>query len=389
MESKICLITNYAPEYRSAIYVEMSEQLGCDFVFGDKCGDIKKMDYDKIKSKITEVEIYKWSGLLWQNKAIKQLFKPYKDYILLGQPNFVTTWLFLLFAKFTRKRVFLWTHGWYGREPFIKKIVKKCFFGLADGLLIYGDYAIELMKKEGFKTEKLFAMHNSLDYDKQIAIRNTIAPTSIYTNHFGNDNYNLIFIGRLTLVKQLDMILEVLKRSNNSGVNYNLTYIGSGEDESRLKYIAKELGVEKQVWFYGACYAEEELSQLIYNADLCVAPGNVGLTSIHCLTYGCPVVTHNDYPMQMPEFEVIKEGETGAFFEYNSLTSLHEVIGNWFALMRNREVIRATSYKIIDEGWNPNYQIEVIKSALQISPNDQTRTNKRNGQSYLDRSHNR
>lgn len=364
--TKICLISAVAANYRSAIYSKMSREFGCDFVFNDKSIDvgIKKMNYDLLSSNVTETKFTKIGRIVLQHKAIQQLFKPYDRYIVLGNPSYVTTWIILLLAKFTNKKIYLWTHGWYGRESAIKAIVKKAFFGLADGLFIYGDYAIELMKKEGFDENKLHAIHNSLDYDKQVEIRNNISPSSIYTDHFSNSNPNLIFIGRLTKVKQLDMILDLLKRSNEVGQRYNLTYIGSGEDEKRLKEIAKEYGIESQVWFYGACYEESELAQLIYNADLCISPGNVGLTSIHCLTYGCPVITHNDFTMQMPEFEVIKSGITGDFFEYNNLESLIDTVNNWFLASHNRVDIRKASYKVIDESWNPHYQIELLETIL-------------------------
>ncbi len=361
---RVCLISNFASDYRSAIYSEMSRQLDCDFVFGDTCADIKKMDYSLLSSDVTEVKISNFGPLLWQYGAIKQLFKSYDKYILLGQPNFVTTWIFLLLAIFTRKRVYLWTHGWYGRETGIKTIVKKAFFGLADGIFVYGDYAVDLMLKEGFDRKKLFAIHNSLNYDEQIEIRNNISQSAIYTTHFNNDNPNLIFIGRLTKVKRLDMILDVLRISNKKGARYNLIYIGSGEDEQRLKALTKEYKLESQVWFYGACYKESELAELIYNADLCIAPGNVGLTAIHSLTYGCPVVTHNDFSMQMPEFEVIKSGLTGDFFEYNNIDSLASTVEAWFSTSRNRDDIRKAAYQVIDEGWNPHYQIELFKKVL-------------------------
>lgn len=361
---KICLISNFASDYRTAIYVEMSRQLGCDFVFGNKCSDIKKMDYSLLSSNVTDVNISKVGPLLWQPKAIRQLFKPYDKYIVLGQPNFVTTWILLILAKFTKKKIYLWTHGWYGRESAVKKIVKKIFFGLADGLFVYGDYAINLMIKEGFSKNKLHAIHNSLDYDKQLDIRKNISQTPIYTNHFKNSNPNLIFIGRLTKVKQLDMILDMLRISNDDQNHYNLTYIGSGEDEQRLRELTKQYGLADQVWFYGACYEERELAELIYNADLCIAPGNVGLTAIHCLTYGCPIITHNDFTMQMPEFEVIKAGVTGDFFECNNLESLIDTVDNWFLASHNRDDIRKVSYQVIDKSWNPHYQIQLLKSVL-------------------------
>lgn len=57
-------------------------------------------------------------------------------------------------------------------------------------------------------------------------------------------------------------------------------------------------------------------AEFIYNADLCVSPGNVGLTAMHSLVFGCPVITHNCFEWQMPEFEAIQPGITGDFLRW-------------------------------------------------------------------------
>ena len=129
--------------------------------------------------------------------------------------------------------------------------------------------------------------------------------------------------------------------------------------------MATELGLEKNVWFYGPCYDEKELSGLIFNADLCVSPGNVGLTAMHTMVFGTPVLTHNDFPHQMPEFEAIHEGETGAFFTLDNIQSLADGISKWFVQKSNkREEVRKACMKEIDENWTPQFQIEVLKKYL-------------------------
>ena len=57
----------------------------------------------------------------------------------------------------------------------------------------------------------------------------------------------------------------------------------------------ENLNLQDQIWFYGACYDESKLGELIFNADLCVSPGNVGLTAVHSMGYGTPVITHNNF----------------------------------------------------------------------------------------------
>ena len=217
----------------------------------------------------------------------------------------------------------------------------------------------------GFNADKLYPIHNSLAYDQQLKARNIIKPSSIYYEHFGNFNPNLFFVGRLTPVKKLGQVLEALLICNKHGKRYNFTFIGSGTDFSNLQAKTKQLDLTSQVWFYGPCYDEIQLSSLIYNADLCVAPGNIGLTAMHSMVFGTPCITHSDFPYQMPEFEAIKEGQTGTFFLRNDIENLSLKIEEWFdGPGRNRETIRKACMDVIDKEWNPYYQIDILKNGL-------------------------
>ena len=151
----------------------------------------------------------------------------------------------------------------------------------------------------------------------------------------------------------------------NRGVNYNLTFIGGGEKTEELKNLVKELNLEQQVWFYGPCYDEIELGSLIYNADLCVAPGNIGLTAMHSMVFGTPCITHDDFKWQMPEFEAIRPCKNGCFFERDNVEDLAERIDEWFRINgKDRNMIRKACMEEIDDKWNPYFQIEVLKENL-------------------------
>lgn len=362
---KLCLIYNYAQHYRTSIFKLIDREFKCDFVFGDSMSDVKKMDYSLLKGNVEEVHNKHLKGSYFQKGVLRKLRQDYDRYIMLGETRCISTWLFLILSKFYRKKkVYLWSHGWYGKESRIERIIKKMLFKMADGTFLYGNYARELMIKEGFNKDKLFVIHNSLAYDEQLATRDKLKKEDVYTAHFGNNNKNLVFVGRLTEVKKLDMILHAMEKCQKEGNGYNLTLIGGGEKKEELESLTKDLNLEKNVWFYGPCYNEVELGNLIYNADLCVSPGNVGLTAMHSLVFGTPVLTHDNFPYQMPEFESIKEGETGSYFRYNDVDSLAQKIDEWFAFSCNREETRKMCMKEIDEHWTPYYQIEVLKKNL-------------------------
>jgi glycosyltransferase involved in cell wall biosynthesis len=361
---KTCLIYNYAQHYRKGIFKLLDDDLNCDFYFGNKMRDVKKMDYNELSNFKKELKNRKiFSHFYWQSGVVSLFFTKYEKYILLGEYYCLSTWILLFLCKFSKKKIYLWSHGWYGNEGHIKKIVKKIFFNLSNGVFLYGNYAKKLMIKEGFDGDKLHVIYNSLDYESQLKIRENLKESDIYKNHFENENPTLIFIGRLTKIKKLNELLEVKKLLSTKNIDVNIVFVGEGEEEENLKNLAIEYNL-KNLWFYGSCYNEEEIGELIFNASLCVSPGNVGLTAIHSMAYGTPVLTNDNFPEQMPEFEAIELGITGAFFKKNDIKSITEISLKWLQNKNNRPQIRKDCFHKIDTYFNPGYQLKIIKNVL-------------------------
>lgn len=366
---RLCLIYNYAQHYRTSIFKLIDQEYDCSFVFGDKYLNVKKMDYSLLRGEITEVPTKRLcGGWLYRPGVQKYLRKDFDCYLMLGESRVLSTWLFCIKARlfYPRKKIYFWSHGWYGKEGKMEALLKKILFKLPNGgVFLYGDYARELMIKEGFDPNKLHTIHNSLAYDEQVAVRRQLFKTPIYQDHFRNDNPNLIFVGRLTAIKKLDMVLKAMAQLKSKDEHFNMTFIGGGDVKEELGILAHELGLKDRVWFYGPCYDEKVLGEMIFNADLCVSPGNIGLTAMHSLVFGTPAITHDDFPHQMPEFEAIREGKTGAFFKNGSVESLAEGISGWFDNHKNdRELVRQECMKEIDDNWTPEFQLNVIRKYL-------------------------
>lgn len=364
---RLCVIYNFAPHYRQGIFKRMDDAFECDWYFGKSNQDIRKMDYLILRGTVTEVETMRIGGLTFQ-KRILGLLNRYDRFLMLGDSRSISTWLFLLFARcMPRKKVYLWSHGFYGKESASERMCKKFIFKLADGIFLYNGYARNLMIGEGLDAKKLFVIHNSLDYDKQIEIRRQLRSSDVYVRHFGNTVPNIIFIGRLTKVKKLDMLLDAAAIMKTRNVPINVTFIGDGSQREQLESKVRDLGLEDSVWFYGACYDELKNAELIYNADLCVAPGNVGLTAMHTMVFGTPVITHNDFKWQMPEFEAITSGRTGDFFKADDVGDLAQTIEKWiYSTGTSRDRVRKACCEEIDCRWNPKVQIEVLKKNMDL-----------------------
>ena len=367
MSNTTCCIFNLAAIYRAPIFRRIDKELHCDFYIGDRVAySLELMDYTELKGfrkKLKYVPILK--NFYWQKGAVSLAFKPYKAYIITGEAYCLSTWILLAISKISGKKTYLWTHGWYGRETKLKRASKKIFFSLASRVLLYGDFARNLMIGEGFNPDKLVTIYNSLDYDNQVAIRKNQGNSDVYQKHFGNPDPVMLYIGRVQTIKKLDQLIGVFDLLTRKNVRCNLMIIGGGEDETRLRELVTSLNLNSRVWFFGSCYDETVLGDLIYNASVCISPGNVGLTALHCLVYGTPVITHNNFPNQMPEFESVKPGITGDFYDEDSVQDLGDKIIFWLDKTKtDRNSIRQNCFELMKSRYNPDFQVNVLKEVF-------------------------
>lgn len=372
---KIAMLFPYTPSYRDLIYRKMDEELDVDWFF---CGNaerpMKLMDYSLLKRCDLSMREKQILGPIHQYEGIKKLKLDKYDAII--APSVIrctsTWWLVRHFGGGGKgPKVYFWTHGWYGKERGLMKLLKKVYYSKVDGFFLYNCRGKGIMLKMGYDESKLHVVYNSLNYDAQLPLRQQLRSTGLYREHFNNNNKNIVFIGRLITEKRFDLLLDAVSLLKKRGVHVNVTFIGDGIEHDNMVKRVNELGINNQVWFYGACFDEKTNAELIYNADLCVSPGNIGLTAIHVLMFGCPAITSDDYMHQGPEFEAIQNGQTGAFFKAGDYLSLADSISKWFLDHNtNREEVREKCYAEIDSHWNPEYQLSVIKNALGIQPND-------------------
>lgn len=365
---KLCVVSNIASIYRKPIYSLIDKEWDCIWRFGLPENGIKAMDLNVLQdAKIVSTHSFP-GGWTWQRGIVGLLRNDeIHSFLLLGELFSLSTWMLIILRRLIapQKNIYFWSHGWYGREGFLKKWMKRVFFGFADKTFLYGNYARQVAIQQGNNPDKLVVIHNSLDYENQTRLRESLHSSDVYYKHFNNHNPTLIFIGRLTKGKKLHQLLYAVAMLKECGVNFNVVFVGDGTERAMLEGIAckKDLSV----WFYGACYDDKVNADLIYNADLCISPGNVGLTAVHSMTFGTPVLTHSNFPYQGPEFEAITDGKTGAFFKEDDIESLANAIENWFSKHSgDRDIIRQYCYEEIAESWTPNFQMNKFRKHIII-----------------------
>jgi glycosyltransferase involved in cell wall biosynthesis len=381
---KVAIIYHYIAHYRYPIFYELSQsnkneyylisglETNCKIKTLDPTSSLENTNNDGIKWKIIRNRWLFSNKILWQTDILKpSFFQDYDCYIYLGNPYFISTWISASIARMLNKPVYFWTHGVLKKETGIKKIIRYIYYKIPSGLFLYGNRAKKILMSSGFDGNKLHVIYNSLDYRKQLKIRNKLDKESIYniksTLFFNNNNFQLLFIGRLTKQKKIDQLIQALHVINNNVAVINLLIVGDGEEKNRLQNLVSDLKLNDNVYFYGSLYDENTIGKLLASSDICVSPGEVGLTAMHSLVYGTPVITHGNLDNQGPEVESIVRGKTGDFFEENNIDDLAYKIMEWLENTDDKDMIKKQCYQIIDLKYNPIYQRRKIDYVINNS----------------------
>ena len=370
--NKILVIYPGFPHYRDGIIEALMNSNHNHYVFlGDKKGynNVKPYDF-KGSADFKDFPAYK-IGPFYFNKGLIRYVISQKSSgaIVHSPPHYISIIIATLILRIKGKKVFNWTHGILTNHRNLKNKFYFTFYKyFFDGLLLYGNIAKENLINLGFNEEKIKVLYNSLNYKKQIKLRGTLTikeRQSIRSRLFDNPNNDqLVFIGRLTVQKKLNLLIKAIKLLKDEKKFVNLLFVGDGDQKKELQSQIDKYKIADQICFYGASYDEIQNYKLISSSECCVAPGEIGLTAMHSLMFGVPVISHNDRNRQMPEFEAILPNINGVLFENGNTVDLKEQIKNVLKLSKDKSNLQMKKdcYKIMDEYYNPNFQIKLIDS---------------------------
>ena len=381
----VAIVLHFLSHYREAIYRHLSgvERGGnAYFIYSDTKSNIpslKVLDFNSAAAatptpgKITWLRLINvWFGqyVCWQRGVLSLAGRREHDtLIFMGSMYFLSSWLGCLIGRLRGKRILMWGHGFRYHERGLKGLVRGIFYRLAHGHLLYGHHAREIMLAKGFDPNGLYVIYNTLDIEYLNSKLETFLkdeggqPSSAHPG-----TLKLVMIGRITIEKRLDLLIEALAMLRRSGVEVQLTVIGDGPDREAVVSRAHTLGVSDYIGWLGALYDERLICPHIATADLCVVPGKLGLTAVHAMTYGTPVITHDDFETHSPEFEVIVPGRTGMFFRKGDAADLTRKILSWQAQMHDRTTLRQRCRQIVCTYYTPQMQRYIIDKAVDGVP---------------------
>ncbi len=364
----------FIPLYRIPVFSKLAESDRYDYVYWAGMQSPDKylrsafaesgLPIEEVPLQTVRIPVVK-KVLEFQFSAILKLIKKRPDvYIILANPNSISSWMCMIVARLLGCIVLAWSHGFLTDENSLKNKLRRLYYRIPHGHLLYGNKARDIMIKRGFNRDKLDVIYNSLDYEKQAALReklNKEKRANVRRDlNIPEAGILLISIGRLMSKLKIDQAIEGIKYLRNQQKDVYLLVIGDGPEKENLTKKSATLGISDRVIFYGACHNEEILSQLFNAADMCVVMGKVGLSAMHALGYGIPLVTNNNLDKHFPEIEAIAENETGWFFAEDDIVSFVKQIKP----IEYRGECYRKCIEVIEDRYTPAKQSKLIENAI-------------------------
>ncbi|MFE5410756.1 glycosyltransferase [Microbacterium sp. NPDC056569] len=133
------------------------------------------------------------------------------------------------------------------------------------------------------------------------------------------DAHRLVFVGRLTTEKQIDVVLRAIA-TLDPALDVRFDIVGSGDQRRNLEQLVSELGLGDRVHFHGHT-TDEELRSLLTDASLFVIASIAELQSIatmEAMASGLPIVAAD--AVALPH--LVHDGENGYLFRPGDVDDL-------------------------------------------------------------------
>jgi glycosyltransferase involved in cell wall biosynthesis len=367
----ICIVYPYVMHYRLPVFKELTKDTDLRFVFAagedPENRSVRSIPVDTLPDHIA-LKNYGYRGFTIQFGLLSHILaRDFDAMVFLSNPNILTNWVYSAVARLLGIKVLFWTHGWLAHRLGHKERLRDLFYRLAHHLLLYEQRAKEIGIQHGFNPKKMTVIYNSLDHDAQKCIYSYCAnhhPSELNEGPqaLGKGEIYFCCVARLTSQCRFDILIKAVSElKKRTGRCYPVVLVGTGPEREALIRLAEHLGVK--LILTGETYDETLIGSIIYHSRAVVSPGKVGLTAIHGLAFGTPVITHDDFDTQGPEHAVIRPGETGSFFHKDDLQDLADVLSQYAASPRSaneREMCKA----VVENKYNPKNQARLIRQSI-------------------------
>ncbi len=161
--------------------------------------------------------------------------------------------------------------------------------------------------RRGIEAERMEIVHNGLDLKRYHPCPDVPK----------EKNALILYLGRLKRYKGIDTVIRAFARVRKQIPEARLALVGRGDDEGRLRTLARNLGLTEAVLFVGFVEEEEKIDWL-RRAHALVYPSpreGWGISTIEAASCGTPVLASNSEGLR----EAVRHEETGLLIPHEDV----------------------------------------------------------------------
>ncbi|MGC8816322.1 MAG: glycosyltransferase family 4 protein [Candidatus Hadarchaeum sp.] len=175
--------------------------------------------------------------------------------------------------------------------------------GLADRVIAVSEQTRDDLVSLGVDADRISVVPNGIDFD---AI-SKVSPSQ--------ERLDVVYLGRLIRPKNVDVLLRAAAILKEEFPELRVGVIGDGPERGNLEKLADELGIRKNVEFFGFVEDFNEVVALMKSSKVFVIPstqeGGASIVTLEANACGLPVIAV-DHPLGIDK-RLILEGKTGFF----------------------------------------------------------------------------
>lgn len=359
LKKKVLIVQPLLAHYRNSLFQRLanSKDFEIKVIAGNQINNIREIipASSNIVAQLVNRRI-KIAGhmFIWQAGVTKLTLKFKPDLIVLTgvDPHIISNlYLSLICKLFLKTKIIWWGHADLDKKGSLGKQFRLFFFNISSGILTYNERGKENIKTLAKKNIQVTAIKNCINDNEYGFNQSNLNPS---TNN-GSRIIRILFSGRLTKPKRLDILIEALSVLQKKEIAFHCWIIGDGNERKSVEQGISFYKLGNSVELLGERY-ENECIRYFHQSDLFVLPGKVGLSIIHGLSYGLPVITSDNLLLHSPEHEIIRRGYNGDFFSGLDPNDLAEKLIFWGGLMKTEKGCKIRHQcisSIIEGGYTP------------------------------------
>jgi glycosyltransferase involved in cell wall biosynthesis len=363
--------------YRVPVFRELARRPGIDLtvLYGDEAG-ISNAPPDGFRAEFVKLhDLYLGRTLVrWHGAQILAATPRRADVVVLSWSiRYLSLLPALVRARWHDMGIVLWGHGYSKTETSFRRRSRNFFTNLADSALLYNYRAAQSLIDDGaMAAARTFIALNTID----------LAPVHAAAGRWRSDPRALarfrfehgldagpvvLFVSRLLEPNRVDVLVRATPLLARRFPDLRVVIVGDGPDRPRLERIAEEVGAREHLRFTGAVYGEDNVAPWFLSADVFCYPANIGLSLIHAMGYGLPVVTGDLIEAHNPEIEALRDGINGFFFRHADPDSLAEVLGRLLADPALRRRMGEAARDTVTNDFSIEKMVDGMEAAIRVA----------------------